>query len=243
MVGVGGADEARGVPQLGDVHGPAVDAVALQPASGSRRSRAPTAPTSSGRRPRWPMPKAMLAATPPRRTSRSSTRNDSEILSSCSTTQRVGEAAREGHQVVGRDGTGDGDLHAATRTRRTSGPPTDAERPAVRGGRGPPGGRSRRAGGSAEGVAAGAGAAGVGVVDGEALLLDGVGEVDRGALRGTGALIRSTTTSTPSKSRDEVAVERALVEEELVDAGRSSRRAARRRAGAGRRDPPARAGS
>ena len=32
------------------------------------------------------MPKAMLAATPPRRTSSSSTRNDSESLSSCSTT-------------------------------------------------------------------------------------------------------------------------------------------------------------
>ena len=32
------------------------------------------------------MPKAMLAAMPPRRTSRSSTRNDSEILSSWSTT-------------------------------------------------------------------------------------------------------------------------------------------------------------
>ena len=32
------------------------------------------------------MPKAMLAATPPRRTSSSSTRNDSEILSSLSRT-------------------------------------------------------------------------------------------------------------------------------------------------------------
>ena len=33
------------------------------------------------------MPNAMLAATPPRRTSRSSTRNDSEILSSLSATR------------------------------------------------------------------------------------------------------------------------------------------------------------
>ena len=33
------------------------------------------------------MPNAMLAAMPPRRTSRSSTRNDSEILSSWSTTR------------------------------------------------------------------------------------------------------------------------------------------------------------
>ena len=67
-----------------------------------------------------------------------------------------------------------------------------------------------------ERVAAGAGAAGVRVVDREALLLDRVDEVDRGARRGTGALIRSTTTLHAAEVGDDVAVERALVEEELV---------------------------
>ena len=47
----------------------------------------PTAPTSTGRRPRLPRPKQMLAAHPPRRTSRSSTRNDTDSLSSWSTTR------------------------------------------------------------------------------------------------------------------------------------------------------------
>ena len=53
---------------------------------------------------------------------------------------------------------------------------------------------------SVERVATGAGAAGVGVVDGEALLLDGVDEVDRGAAT-YGALIRSPISATPPNSR------------------------------------------
>ena len=43
------------------------------------------------------MPKAMLAATPPRRTWRSSVRNDTEILSSCSTTS---ESAKSPSNVI-----------------------------------------------------------------------------------------------------------------------------------------------
>ena len=46
----------------------------------------PTAPTSTGCSPRLPRPKQMLAAHPPRRTSRSSTRNETDSLSSWSTT-------------------------------------------------------------------------------------------------------------------------------------------------------------
>ena len=76
---------------------------------------------------------------------------------------------------------------------------------------------------SVEGVTAGAATARVRVVDREALLLDGVREVDRGAVQVGGAIL-STTTSTPSKSRDQVAVERALVEVQLVDeAGAATR--------------------
>jgi hypothetical protein len=43
------------------------------------------------------MPKAMFAATPPRRTWRSSVRNDSEILSSWSTTR---ESAKSPSKVI-----------------------------------------------------------------------------------------------------------------------------------------------
>src|SRR3954453_443023 len=47
----------------------------------------PAAPTSTGRTPSRARPKEMFGAQPPRRTSRSSTRNDTESLSSCSTTR------------------------------------------------------------------------------------------------------------------------------------------------------------
>ncbi|CAM5713636.1 hypothetical protein SGLAM104S_00850 [Streptomyces glaucescens] len=46
----------------------------------------PAAPTRIGRVPSWPMPKAMFAATPPRRTSRLSTRKDRETVCSWSAT-------------------------------------------------------------------------------------------------------------------------------------------------------------
>ena len=71
------------------------------------------------------MPKQMLPATPPRRISRVSARKLTEILSSCSTTRESEKAAPEGHEVVGRDGPGDGDLHDDEPTPR-AGAPTDA---------------------------------------------------------------------------------------------------------------------
>src|SRR5690606_6229411 len=69
---------------------------------------------------------------------------------------------------------------------------------------------------SAEAVAAGAGAARVGVVDGEALLLDGVGEVDRRALEVGGAHPVDDDLHA-AEVGEQVAVEGALVEVELVD--------------------------
>src|SRR5699024_1429385 len=79
------------------------------------------------------------------------------------------------------------------------------------------------AGGSVEGVAAGAGPTGVRVIDGEALLLDGVGEVDSGAGQVRHAhLVHDHFDAFVLAHR--VAVEHALVEVELVDqAGTATR--------------------
>src|SRR6476660_7839570 len=79
----------------------------------------------------------------------------------------------------------------------------------VASGGGPPGD-------SAEGVAAGAGAARVGVVDREALLLDGVGEVDRRAVE-VGSAHPVDDDLNPVEVANQVTVEGALVEVELVD--------------------------
>src|SRR6476619_5591828 len=76
-------------------------------------------------------------------------------------------------------------------------------------------------GDSAEGVAAGARAARVGVVDREALLLDGVGEVDRRAEEVRGAHPVDDDLDTVEVG-DEVTVEGALVEVELVDQSRAA---------------------
>src|SRR5690606_5452656 len=81
----------------------------------------------------------------------------------------------------------------------------------------------RPAGGSVEGVAAGAGARRVGVVDREALLLDRVDEVDgrAGAVRGAHPVHADREAA---EVLDVVAVHLALVEEELVDqAGAAAR--------------------
>src|SRR5690606_10310494 len=80
-----------------------------------------------------------------------------------------------------------------------------------------PGRRARGTpGASAEGSAARAGAARVRVVDGEALLLDRVGEVDRRALEvGDAHLVDHDLDAVVVAQR--VAVEHALVEVELVD--------------------------
>src|SRR5699024_6857914 len=77
--------------------------------------------------------------------------------------------------------------------------------------------------GSAEGVPAGARAAGVGVVDGEALPFDGVHEVDARAGQVRRAHPVHDHVDAAELVRD-VAVERALVEEELVAQTRAATR-------------------
>src|ERR687886_322693 len=156
----------------------------------------PTAPTSSGRCPRAPSPKAMVAATPPRRICRSGTRNDSATRCSCSTTRlsenRPSKAIRWSVAM---------EPVTAMRTGRH---PT---RVAPRAG---------RAGRSVEAVAAGAAAARVRVVDREALLLDGVGEVDRRAVEVGGAHPVDDDLDAAEVAQ-QVAVQHPLVEVELVD--------------------------
>src|SRR3954447_5161374 len=182
------------------------------------------------------MPNAMFAATPPRRTCRSEVRNDREILSSCSTTR---ESAKRPSKVMRWSVAMEPVM--AICTARTSRAPTvphrgrvadrrrwplrtdlcddgaagtGRRRPRPRDGRAL---RERcRAGGSAERVAARAAAAGVRVVDREALLLDRVGEIDRGALEVRRAHPVDDDLDTVEVA-DEVAIEAALVEVELVD--------------------------
>src|SRR5918992_726560 len=74
---------------------------------------------------------------------------------------------------------------------------------------------------SAERTSAGARAARVGVVDREALLLDGVGEVDRGALEvGDAHPVHDHLDAAEVDER--VAVQETLVEVELVDEARTT---------------------
>src|SRR5580704_2262222 len=154
---------------------------------------APTAPTSSGRRPSTPRPKAMLAATPPRRMARSSTRNESETLSSLSamswSVNLPGNVIRWSVAI---------DPVTAMRT---------AANPAA----------------SVEGVAAGARTRGVRVVDGETLLLDRVDEVDRRAHQVRGAHLVGHDLHA-AEVGDDVAVDVALVEVELVAKTRAAAR-------------------
>src|SRR5690625_2269789 len=67
-----------------------------------------------------------------------------------------------------------------------------------------------------EGVTAGAGSPGVGVVDRESLLLDGVGEVDR-APREVGHTHPVDDDFDPVEAADGVPVELAFIEVQLVD--------------------------
>src|SRR4051794_2692314 len=149
----------------------------------------------------------MLAAQPPRRTSRSSTRNESAILSSWSTTRESanlpGKVIRwsVAMEPVTSSGTawssrvGSGQRPVTTlraprdyRRRSTRAKPRPAGRARARPRPGNAEGPRRRpatgsflvlwaAGGSVEGVTTGAGAGRVRVVDRETLLLDGVDEV------------------------------------------------------------------
>ena len=75
--------------------------------------------------------------------------------------------------------------------------------------------------GSVEGVTTGARAGGVRVVDGKALLLDGVDEVDGGALHVGGAHPVDGQRHA-AEIRGQVAVERAVVEEQVVTQTRAS---------------------
>src|SRR5689334_3027325 len=129
------------------------------------------------------MPKAMLAATPPRRTTRSSTRNDSDTLcswsgSSCSA-NRPGKCIR--WSVAIEPVTA---IFIASLRGSVLGGWGAHSLPPTADGRSRPGGNGRSrcpSGDSVEGVAARAGALRVGVVDGEALGVDAVREVDGGA--------------------------------------------------------------
>ena len=110
--GVVGAHEARGVARLGDVHGVAVDVVALEPgavvgevlADGADEHRAQAqvaqAEADVG---------GAAAAAHLQVLDQEGHRELVELVDD----QAVGEPAREGHQVVGRDGSGNEEGHDA----------------------------------------------------------------------------------------------------------------------------------
>src|SRR5690349_20629068 len=173
------------------------------------------------------MPNAMLLATPPRRTTRSSTRNERETLCSWSamncSANRPGKCIRWSVAIepvtaifMAALEVGNGGLRAEpTGRRRTTGRPVG--RDGLRSD-----GMSRYSG-SVEGVAARAGVLRVRVVDREALRVDPVGEVDRGAGQVRAAHPVDDDLDTAEVAHD-VAVERALVEEQLVaQAGAATR--------------------
>src|SRR5690606_34133565 len=151
----------------------------------------------------------------------------------------VGEPAFEGHQVVGSDGSGDRDAHSdgllgvrnglqtaqlypprskSAVSRRTAKGPAHP-----RGWGGPVAFTARCAGSdpSVEGVTAGAGVLRARVVDREALLLDRVHEVDGGAHE-VGHAVAVDGELDPVVVGDDVSVERALVEVELVAQSRAA---------------------
>src|SRR6266487_1181729 len=131
----------------------------------------------------------MLAPIPPRRTTRSSTRKLSETRCSCSATSC--SENRPGKCIK---------WSVAMLPVTATGTVTHPTRAGL---------------GSVEGVPAGARAGGVRVVDREALLLDRVAEVDGGALHVGGAHPVDGHPQ-PVEVAEQVAIERALVEEQLV---------------------------
>ena len=110
MVGVGGADEAGGVLQLGDAHAGAVDAVALQPgpvvrevlAGGSDQDRSLPEVGHAEGDVGGDTPAADLEVL-----DQEGHRNLLELLLQ----QAVGEPTLVGHQVVGGNGSGESDTH------------------------------------------------------------------------------------------------------------------------------------
>src|SRR5215813_302467 len=171
---------------------------------------------SSGRSPSTPRPNAMFAATPPRRISRSSTRNESDTRSSFSamnwSTNRPGNVIRWSVAI---------DPVTAIRTATTynagPGPPGIRYMPCLL----PQAAVNRPP--SVERVAAGAGPGRVGVVDREALLLDRVDEVDSGAGQVRGAHLVGDHVHALELGLD-VTVDLALVEVELVAQSRAPTR-------------------
>src|SRR6201996_73667 len=144
----------------------------------------------------------MFPATPPRLICRSPTRKDTEILSSFSA---ISVSVNLPPNIIRWSVA----IDPVTAIRIVEGlySAIGALRPAV----------------SVEGVAAGAGAGRVRVVDREALLLDGVHEVDRGPHEvRRGHLIGHHADA--AELLDDVAVERALVEVELVAQARATTR-------------------
>src|SRR4051794_25016205 len=114
----------------------------------------------------------MFGATPPRRTTRSSTRNDSETRSNWSgSSESVNRPGKCMRWSVAMDPATMIGTQAGYRP--TGRPPTTAGA----------GGRLSVSGPSVERVAAGAGVLRIRVVDREALLLDGVHEVDGRAVQ------------------------------------------------------------
>ncbi len=135
---VGGADEARGVPRLRDVHVVGDDAVAGQPAAvvgevlarGADEDR----PRAEHRHPEADVARDTAAADL-EGVGEEAHRDLVELLDD----EGVREGTPEGHEVVGRDGPGDGDLHddEPTPRRRCRSAARDAERARAGGGAGP----------------------------------------------------------------------------------------------------------
>ena len=111
VVGVGGADEPGGVLGLGDVDRPGQHPVPIEPGPVLAEvlpDRADQQRVEAERR----QPEADVgrdaAALDLQVLDQEAERDLVQVLDH----QRLGEATREGHQVVHRDGAGDGDLHA-----------------------------------------------------------------------------------------------------------------------------------
>lgn len=110
VVGVGGADEARGVQRLGDTDGRGVDAMAVQPGpvfvevetrgADQDRRGAELAHTEGDVR-------AYAAPAYVQIVDQEGERDRVQLVRD----ELVGEAAGEGHEVVGGDGAGDCDAH------------------------------------------------------------------------------------------------------------------------------------
>src|SRR6516225_260455 len=171
---------------------------------------------SNGRSPSTPRPNAMFAATPPRRMSRSSTRKESDTRSSFSamswSTNRPGNVIRWSVAIDPVTA-----MRTATIYNAGPGPTGIRHSPCLL----PQAAVSRPP--SVERVAAGAGPRRVRVVDGEALLLDRVDEVDGGAGQVRGAHLVGDHVHAAELGLD-VTIDLALVEVKLIAQSRAPTR-------------------